>query len=89
VGIFGLYGSGSADMMNMGGEMVGAWKSGRDSWMLRAAGHAPEDSASMEDGFRKGITCMVMASMSGHCAWSGGGRINKLLLRVDCMLGSR
>lgn len=39
MGIIGLYDSGAADLMNMGGEMVGEWRSGRDNRLLRAAGY--------------------------------------------------
>jgi hypothetical protein len=58
----GLYGSGSAglycsevaDPMKVGREVVGEWRSLWDTILLRAAQHDPEDSASREDGWRRG-----------------------------------
>jgi len=45
-----LYHSRSAGLIKVGREMVGEWKSTRDSRLLRAARGDPEDSASREVG---------------------------------------
>lgn len=44
-----LCGSGSTILMTVGGEVVGEWMSSGDSRLLRAAWHAPEDSAGRVD----------------------------------------
>ena len=50
----GLYGSESADLMEVDREMVGEWRSAGDSRVLRTAWGAPEDRASRKDGSVKG-----------------------------------
>ena len=54
--ICGLYGSGSPGMMKVDREVAGQGRATRDSRLLRAAGDAPKDSASMEDGCWKKVS---------------------------------
>lgn len=50
----GLYGTRASDLMKMGRELVGEWRSAWAIRLFRIAWHAPEDSVSREDGWGKG-----------------------------------
>ena len=55
MGVLGLYGSGSAGLMKVGGEVVGGWMSNRDSRLLSAGGSCPRGLKGRGDRCREGV----------------------------------
>lgn len=49
----GLYGSEVEDIINVGREVVGKWRSSWDNWLLKAALLTLEDTASRKEGWGK------------------------------------
>lgn len=60
--ICSMYGYGTAGLIKVGREVAGQWRVNRGSRLLRAAGGAPEDLGSRENGCWKEISYLYVSA---------------------------